>query len=240
MKNSFFNYILSLIFIPRCAVCKERLGPGDDALCLHCRTKWESAKKHPCRLCGQSVSTCHCVSNSMLMYDMKMLVKLGHYDPRKPGQVVNQIVYQIKRANNKRLNHFLAKQISAAITSSLGNCEDWIVTYSPRRESEIKKYGYDQAKELARLISEELFAEFRTLFTVSRYAQEQKKLNASERLRNAEISFSIADDTDITGRNIIIIDDVTTSGATLGRCAQLLNIIGADKIAGAVIAVGLL
>lgn len=241
MKNKSIRVVddfLSLLFVPKCVHCKERLLPGEDVFCPICRAKWESAKNYPCRGCGEGMGHCLCKPNAMLMHDVEALIKLGYYQPSKRDQIVNQVIFQIKRGNNRRLNRFIAEQLAQGIRRVYGDCAGWMLTYAPRRAAGIKKYGYDQAKALAREIAQALGLECRALFEVNRHAREQKALNASERIRNAEVSFSIADGIDVAGRCVMIVDDVATSGATIGRCAQLLKVTGADCVAGVVIAAG--
>lgn len=241
MKNnrasSFFDRLFALLFVPRCALCRERLLPEDGALCPICRAGWESAKCMLCRHCGKAVSRCLCKTNPMLMYELQALIKLGFYEPAKKDRVVNRVIYQLKRADNKRLNRFLAEQLAQSMRQTYGEPAGWLVTYAPRRPEGIRKYGHDQARQLARELARELGLECKTLFRASRAAKEQKTLDISERLKNAEVSFSITDGADVAGKTVIVVDDVTTSGATLGRCAQLLNLLGADGVVGAVIAV---
>ncbi|NLK39984.1 MAG: ComF family protein [Clostridiales bacterium] len=217
------EYLISLVFVPKCVICKERLVPGDAVFCSICRGKWESAKRVRCPICGKAMYLCLCTINVMLMYQVQALIKLGYYQPNDHGQIVNQVVYRIKRTNDRRLSKFLVDQLVQGIRRAYGNCEGWIVTYAPRRSTAIKRYGYDQAAVLARGIARTMCLECRPLLQVSRYAKEQKALSVIERMKNAEVSFSVARNVEIAGKNILLVDDVTTSGATLGRCAQLLN-----------------
>lgn len=66
-------------------------------------------------------------------------------------------------------------------------------------------------------------------------------LTAAERKTHAEdIYFSLPDHADIKGKNILLFDDVNTTGATLNVCSRLLKEMGAKKVFCAAIATTLL
>jgi len=59
----------------------------------------------------------------------------------------------------------------------------------------------------------------------------QTGLDKKERERNIKGAFEVRDNEKIAGRNIILIDDVYTTGATLNECAKKLIKAGAQKVA---------
>ncbi|MBQ6892731.1 MAG: ComF family protein, partial [Clostridia bacterium] len=109
---------------------------------------------------------------------------------------------------------------------------DPIVTFAPRLPNAVKKYGYDQGKLLAENYAKIGGYKFKTLFRrkmIPRQTQ-QKLLNYRQRAANVKGAFAICDVEQIYGRNVILIDDVVTSGATLGECISLLYENGAKTV----------
>ena len=58
----------------------------------------------------------------------------------------------------------------------------------------------------------------------------QKKLSAKERRENLKDVFDVVGKEEIKGKNILIIDDVFTTGATVNECARVLKKAGARKV----------
>ncbi|HPU22403.1 MAG TPA: phosphoribosyltransferase family protein, partial [Thermoclostridium caenicola] len=58
-----------------------------------------------------------------------------------------------------------------------------------------------------------------------------------ERLTNLEDAIHVSNPSAVAGRSILLVDDVTTTGATLGACARVLREAGASWIFAAVIAI---
>ncbi|MBQ8163100.1 MAG: ComF family protein [Clostridia bacterium] len=105
---------------------------------------------------------------------------------------------------------------------------NFIVTYPPRRKSGKIKYGYDHTKLLAKAYAKKMGMKVVSCFTnIGR--SEQKTLTKHERVINAANSYRI-NDVDIQGKNVFLIDDVITSGATVKVCMQLLKTAGAKMI----------
>jgi ComF family protein len=58
----------------------------------------------------------------------------------------------------------------------------------------------------------------------------QKGLSAKERLKNVQGAFAVNGNVSLRNKNILLVDDVFTSGATLNECAKVLKEAGADRI----------
>ena len=90
--------------------------------------------------------------------------------------------------------------------------------------------GYRHAERIAKDIAFRSNKPYKRLAKVSGKKLEQKKLNREERLENARNSYKIGDNKYILGKNILIVDDVCTTGATLSVIAGQLKMAGAVKV----------
>lgn len=111
-----------------------------------------------------------------------------------------------------------------------------IITAIPTGKRRKKQLGYAQSELIARMLAEMTGKPFRRLLEAAPDKIEQKRLTRPERFENAMRSYSYSGKEDITGRNVLVIDDVCTTGATLSVAAELLRNAGAAHVSGAVFA----
>lgn len=105
------------------------------------------------------------------------------------------------------------------------------VPMHPRR---LKSRGYNPAALLAARVGHNLKATVRLdLLQCIRYTPCQMELTQKERLANVKGAFAVADNGSVRleGKNILIIDDVLTTGATANECARVLKKSGASRVA---------
>jgi competence protein ComFC len=148
------------------------------------------------------------------------------------GQKLKFAIYGLKKSNLYYINEFFANSMYNSLENNdtINMMEIDFITCVPRVRKSVIMYGYNQAEKLARTIAEYSGIKFeKTLKTIGDQ-EEQKTLNQSERFLNVQDKFSINKRIHITGKNIIIIDDVATTGATLSECAGVLKEAGANKI----------
>ena len=131
--------------------------------------------------------------------------------------------------------NFLTNELSDAISNSLTIDENTIFTNIPRRRKEAKKFGLDHAALLSKSLANHFSASYyQPLIAKSNKAQ--KKTTGAERIKNAKFKIKPRAKT-LNGKTIILVDDIVTTGASMGACAMLLHALGAKKIIGAVISI---
>lgn len=110
------------------------------------------------------------------------------------------------------------------------------ITAVPTGKERWKELGYAQSELIAKMICNISGKPFRRVLDVKPGKLEQKRLNAEQRRANAINSFVLTDPEKVHGRNILLIDDVCTTGSTLGAAAGLMKKSGAAAVNGAVFA----
>ena len=152
--------------------------------------------------------------------------KLVVYSSNDP--VVHNVVMFIKRNKNPRVASFLASQLWSVLLSDKDLpdlCEDnSVICVVPRGRKAVLEYGFDQSELIAAKLSERCGIEVVRAIKRRRGGKVQKKLSASERVRNARKLFekNDADIERIKGKNVILLDDIVTSGASMSACARIL------------------
>ncbi|MFA6553648.1 MAG: hypothetical protein WCT27_04435 [Patescibacteria group bacterium] len=109
------------------------------------------------------------------------------------------------------------------------------VPLHPRR---LRNRGFNQSKLIANELGELLGAKVEDLLVRTRYTESQMSLARHERLQNVIGAFKMKNDFEKMPENVIIIDDVATTLATLHECASVLKSHGAKTVRGFVVARG--
>ena len=105
------------------------------------------------------------------------------------------------------------------------------VTWAPLSRKRRRKRGFDQAELLARELGANLSLPVVSLLEKSRHTQPQSSLSdPSQRRANARGAYRLRPKGQVEGRRWLLVDDVVTSGSTLGECAYLLKQAGAEKV----------
>jgi competence protein ComFC len=180
-----------------------------------------------CDYCGKLPYLCKCKKVEHIEETVSLFFYLG--------EQLKTAVYAVKKANLYYINEFFAKGMYNSIKSSdrikLGDID--FITYIPRMEKSVRKYGYNQTEVLAGLISKYSgIPRLSVLKSAKSYKNEQKTLSPQERLLNVKNKFTVGKNKkeNVKNKNILIIDDVVTTGATLSECARVIKDSGGNKI----------
>ncbi|MBR4864596.1 MAG: ComF family protein [Oscillospiraceae bacterium] len=113
-----------------------------------------------------------------------------------------------------------------------------VITWAPVSFLRRFNRGYDQAELIAVALGKELGIPVKRLLKKQRHTRAQSTLNgASERKANIQGAYRAINIADIPGKNILLVDDVLTTGATSNECARILKTAGAESICLATVAV---
>ena len=147
-------------------------------------------------------------------------------------------IHQLKDDRQLNFAEYSAKLLGNLLRENGVADQADIITSVPMHRSR----GYDQAQKLAHFTAMELgIREDHRLLGRTRDTAEQHTLTAAQRKTHAEdIYYSLAKHVDIKGKNVLLFDDVYTTGSTLNVCSGLLKNMGAKNVFCAAIATTLL
>lgn len=156
------------------------------------------------------------------------------------NRLVRTLVWSIKYKENKDLTKAIGKIMFENILEDLGESVLFegkskpLLIPIPTTTKNAHKKGFNQTETICTAIKdsdESNFLEYRKdLLKKIRETARQTTLRRSQRLNNLEGSFAVKDRSLISGRKIILIDDVTTTGATLGEVRKTLLRAGAKNV----------
>lgn len=218
----------------KCPVCREPLPPDAAGafLCPICRAAIEFEKQKICKVCGNRASECLC-KPEMLKTDDGDMLKLMFYEA-DTGQPADRLVMYMKHYKDKRVFGHVADMLLTRLCKSeeriRENPENYVFTFVPRSKKATALYGFDQSKILAREMAKQSGATFAVTSKRTLLGKSQKKLDYKKRAKNAKKSFLPLKNVDLTGKTVILIDDVATSGASMKICAKYIKTYGAERI----------
>jgi len=120
--------------------------------------------------------------------------------------------------------------LSACIAEYLEDEVDF-VTWVPLSRKRLRKRGYDQAKLLAEVTASELGLPCIQLLEKPVHTAQQSKTGSAEKRRaNISGAYRVLNKSLISGKTILLIDDIVTTGATFSECSRMLGMAGAERV----------
>jgi competence protein ComFC len=150
------------------------------------------------------------------------------------GNIIRDAIHQLKYKRNVALGDTFSPYLSEVILQAEWKID--VITPVPLGVARIKERGYNQASLLARPVAGRLGIPYDPKIIMrTRETKSQTKLNYQERKSNVAGAFQ-SNYQLISKKNVLIIDDVTTSGSTLVSCAESLFDAGANNVFGLTLA----
>ncbi|MDQ7814573.1 MAG: double zinc ribbon domain-containing protein [Patescibacteria group bacterium] len=226
-------YLLDLIFPPRCVVCSA----FDTWWCKDCRAKSEFSLKNLCPACNHVNHVEGCSRTSQL----DGLVAAGFY--HDPG--LRKVIHAFKYRGGTVLMDAVAEYLQVWRGARLdiwpwAGLSELAIQPLIGAPKSVRTRGFDQAALLSGIIKEKIVPWAQT----SEILHRRESLTAQAalehgKMRHANINgvFSVRSDV-ILPENILLVDDVVTTGATMQEAARILKAAGVKKVFGLALAVG--
>ncbi|MBT9132394.1 ComF family protein [candidate division NPL-UPA2 bacterium Unc8] len=222
------NGLSDLIFPFSCAVCHKGLEVrlGRQYLCAECLGKIRLIiKEDICSCCGKKSAISPCMSCKEKKHYFKKARSAGIYDG-----VLKECIHLLKYNKKTYLARPLGKFLIdlACYKQDLSKAE--LLVPVPLDKRRYRERGFNQAQLLAAVVSKEIGIPISTSLHRTRNAPSQTQLSHQERLKNVKGLFKVARNNGVINKNILLIDDVFTTGATADECARALLTAGAQGV----------
>ena len=235
--------VLDVVFPPICVACRKylRADEKESPLCADCEAKIQINNGFYCPVCKRRLATplktCH--------LEIKFILAAAT-DYENP--VTRELIQTLKYKNIRNS----IKPIAKIITSYLDKLDfvrscskDVLIVPVPLHKKRERLRGFNQSQLIAEIIKEYLITKDpQTSVKQENYNLIRKKptktqaeiKNFDDRAENVINCFETKNKEIFAGKNIILVDDVFTSGATMNEAARILKNAGSKKIIGFVVA----
>ena len=221
--NSIVGDFADLLFPIPCLGCSKTLGANEKVLCTQCRISLPETNHH------QEPYD----SNLLNKFAGKIPIKfLASYVYFTKGGIIQKLIHSIKYKGQKEAAKEVANWYGhqLKIESELADRIDLIVGV-PLHKSRFQQRGYNQADWIAEGLSEALNVPMRIDILVrDKFNESQTRKNRLERWDNVRTVFAVQNQDEVKGKNIVIVDDVLTTGATIEACAIELLRAGCKSV----------
>lgn len=203
-----FTKILDVIYPQNCPICGREAEI--QSLCEHCAKAYINGHR-------SFVSQIEYNGRTLKVFAIDIFNK-------ETAKIIHNLKYDSIKANAADIFRF-----------GLTNFYDFLskadlVTFIPLHPLRFLRRGYNQAAVLAKIAGAELDISCQRTMFRKRYNVTQTKKNAQKRKSAVVNLFGMLKKADVTDKTIILVDDVCTTGSTIGECADILYKAGAKEV----------
>ncbi len=217
----FIKIIISSFFPNKCIACGDIIEDGEYCCdyCFEMLPNVDTAKF--CTRCGSKKKDCQC--------NQKIFHFNGITAPFYNDGTAQKGFYKFKFSHKKENSKFFAERMALAVRNCYGDILFDSVAFVPLSIKRRFKRGFNQSEVLARQLSEILnLPLYENLLYCKRKKSHQYKLKPDERFKNVSGIYFCKQRVD--SKNILLVDDIKTTGATLNECAKQLILNGANSV----------
>lgn len=221
MRREIINEIVN-VFYPddvKCVICGREIRPNRYGLCDKCSF---DLNENYCLRCGRHKvgigDFCgECADQTM------------HFDEARSSVVYDDdaksVIWRLKYGSAKYLARTMAQYLLDTLLTT-----DWefdCFTFVPIHKKRARKRGYNQAELLAQALSDLTTTPCILLLQKTVETKNQARLSRDERITNLAGSFAPVT---TPPAHVVLVDDVLTTGSTVGECAKVLKRSGAKIV----------
>lgn len=210
-----FEYLMKLLYPPKCVLCRKLLEKDETDFCRGCRktvSRW-LPHRHSIRF-------------------VEDYTAVWYYEDH-----VRESLLRYKFSNARSYAGAYGRMVAMQVSQVFPELD--VVTWVPIGPGRKRKRGYDQCELLAQAVGQELELPVLRLLRKRRDNRAQSSLtDAAQRRANVLGVYETVAADEIAGKRILLLDDIITTGATVSEAARMLQQAGAKEVYCAAVAAG--
>jgi ComF family protein len=226
MKNVLFSFLD--FFLPQyCAGCSKKLDVSEPQVCDDCFSDLLIAD-----------------TNRIEIEFERKFEKTGYiqdffspYVFESEGTIHN-IIHSIKYNRRFRVGVLLGNKLAEALLGKISSWKIDIVIPVPLHHLKKAERGFNQSEFIVRGLRDSSTIPYSTnIIKRIRFTESQTKLNMRQREENVAGAFKVSRKKKVVNKNILLVDDVITTGATVNECAKVLIENGVNEVYASSVAI---
>lgn len=219
--------LFQLLFPNLCNACAQPLLKTEKLLCLTCRfdlpyTDFHLFADNP--VAKQLWGRMPCANAMAMLYFRK-------------GSRVQRILHNLKYRGKPELGYLLGEMLGERILLSTPYWKIDLIMPVPLHRKRERSRGYNQSLCIAEGLGATLqLSVCKNVLVKTKATSSQTKKGRFSRYENLKSAFTVQDDLTLAGKNILLVDDVITTGSTLEACATALYAAGIKDLSIAAVA----
>lgn len=205
-----------------CTICGQRLALTEERICNVCN--WELPRTTFLR---------NFQNNRMAQnfWGLLPIERTYAWIEFRSGDKYANIIYDFKYHGNQHLGYWISKTAATEAAEKDFFSGIDIIVPVPLTRKRRRQRGFNQAEVIAKAIKEltNIGISTKTLRRI-RFTGSQTHLDTLNRRDNVSGAFELIDGSAVKGKHVLLVDDITTTGATLNECGRVLVEAGAEKI----------
>lgn len=231
MKYPFYSEILNFLFPPLCHICHSYISDADAIqICPKCRETFTAIKSPYCTVCGIPFNChgdnhiCGVCTIEPPKFDSACAAYTYHGG-------IKELLHNYKYTPKPQLRKPLGLLLVDKLTEYVHQIHPDLILPVPLHKKRLRQRGFNQAILLGEILSKQWHLPLeRNLLQRIRYTKPQVTLSAVERRTNVNGAFAVKNSVPLSGKKIVLLDDVFTTGSTLNECAKALKSAGAIEV----------
>jgi ComF family protein len=220
------HWLLDLMLPVECLNC----GAEGEWICPDCRRLLKITRPETCVICAKAADKGIC-DRCRRIHSLDGVISLFAYDQ----EAVQRLVKGVKFGGALDAYRFFVDTYGRLLGERLPRELELVAVPIPISTRRYRERGFNQASVLAEALVHRLHLDTWDGLVRVRDTKAQALLNKHERKSNIRRAFAVRG---VVPEHVLLIDDVITSGATLGEAARLLKKRGAQKVWALTIAHG--
>lgn len=224
---------LDLVYPPNiyCLMCGSVIDKTRRySLCDNCIEKFMWVRDRTCEKCGKILEENYTKSLCPDCLEREHYFDKG-YTCAKYGLYERSLIVDFKKGDKSYIGRILGEILYDRIV--IENLPVDVIISVPVHKKKLKQRGYNQAEIMAYELARRMDICYRGDFLLrKKKTVPMKRLGAMDRMINLSGAFEVNPDVadEIQGKNILIVDDIYTTGATVDQCSKILKENHAKKV----------